>query len=253
MSFAQPDQNYQKLAQEMEDLKKQFSALQSQLQTVENTDKMKLLTELDDAKAKLADANAKLINAEFGKFERELRNSNDDWLQTWTIVFLSVIGVFAAILFGISRAYWYWLSSKTEELIGNGVEKRLNEFTESIDKVNILENKIRVLDKEHAAEVLERFMHYRLSDEDSHPEQIKELKEEALLDVFCDETRHPDITNRAAEVLTHRQSTQLVSPAFELLNSTLDSHQDKGTGIVYSKPPTLLSRSSRIYPHGGDL
>ena len=227
VSFAQPDQNYQKLAQEMEDLKKQFSALQSQLQTVENTDKMKLLTELDDAKAKLADANAKLINAEFGKFERELRNSNDDWLQTWTIVFLSVIGVFAAILFGISRAYWYWLSSKTEELIGNGVEKRLNEFTESIDKVNILENKIRVLDKEHAAEVLERFMHYRLSDEDSHPEQIKELKEEALLDVFCDETRHPDITNRAAEVLTHRQSTQLVSPAFELLNSTLDSHQDK--------------------------
>ena len=36
-SFAQADQSYQKLAQEMEVLKTQLSVLQNQLETVENT------------------------------------------------------------------------------------------------------------------------------------------------------------------------------------------------------------------------
>ena len=74
--------------------------------------------------------------------------------------------------------------------------------------------------------MLGRFIGYPLSGEDA-PVQIKELKEEALLDVFRDETRHPDIKVKAAEVLTGRQSPRLVSPVLELLNSTLDSHQDK--------------------------
>ena len=226
-SLAQPDQSYQKLAQEMEVLKAQFSAFQSQLQTVENAEKIELLTKLADANAKLADANAKLMNAEFEKFERGLRNSNNNWLRTWAIVFLSVIGISVAILFGVSRVYWYWLNSKTDKLIGNGVEKRLDGFNEAIDKVNILENKIKVLDKEHAAEMLGRFIDYPLSDEDSYPVQIKELQEDAILDVLLDKTRHPDITKRAAEVLTRKQSPQVVSPLLELLNSTLDSHQDK--------------------------
>ena len=63
-SFAQQNQNYQKLVQEIEALKTELSAVQSQLQTVENTEKMKLLTDLADAKTKLADANVKLINKE---------------------------------------------------------------------------------------------------------------------------------------------------------------------------------------------
>ena len=91
-SFAQQDQSYQKLAQEMEALKEQVSTLQSQLQTVENTEKMKL-------SAELADAKAKLVNAEFGKFERELRDSNDGWLFAWT-------GFFGVIIVGSSSRYW---------------------------------------------------------------------------------------------------------------------------------------------------
>ena len=101
-----------------------------------------------------------------------------------------------------------------------------NELKEAMDQVNILENKVKVLDKEHAAEMLGRFISYPLSSEDA-PVQIKELKEEALLDVFRDETRHPDIKVKAVQVLTGRQSPRLVSPVLELLNSTLDSHQDK--------------------------
>ena len=242
-SFAQTDQNYQKLAQELEALKEQILTLQSQLQTVENTEKMKLSAELADANAKLTDANAKLMNAKFGKFERELRDSNDGWLMKWNGFFIGVLAVIGVAL---------WFSVKS--LIANRVENELkgfqkavaevdvlknqtkesisqvyilkNELKESIGQVNILENKIRVLDKAHAAEMLGRFISYPLSSEDA-PVQIKELKEEALLDVFRDETRHPDIKVKAVQVLTGRQSPRLVSPVLELLNSTLDSHQDK--------------------------
>ena len=251
-SFAQQDQSYQKLAQEMESLRTQLSAVQSQLQTVENVEKIELTAKLAEAQAKLTDANAKLMNTQFGKFERELKNSYDDWLQTWTLVFLTVVGVSVAILFGVSRAYWYWLSSKTEKLIGDGVEEKINGFMEAIDQVNILENKVKVLDKEHAAEMLGRFIGYPFTGEDA-PGQIKELKVEALLDVLRDETRHPDIKVRAVQVLTGRQSPRLVSPVLELLNSTLDSHQDKELSLPIAGPPKCLSKSSGIYLHTGDL
>ena len=72
---AQQNQN-----QEIEALKKRVAELEKQLQTVENVEKL-------DLQAKLADANAKLANAEFGKFERELRDSNNKWLRNWSIGF----------------------------------------------------------------------------------------------------------------------------------------------------------------------
>ena len=226
MSFAQPDQNYQKLAQEMEVIKTQFSALQNQLQTVENTEKIKLFAELADAKAKLSDANAKLMNAEFEKFERELRDSNDGWLMKWNGFFIGVLAVIGVAL---------WFSVKS--LIANRVEKSLNGFKEALaqvdtlknefkEAVDILENKIGVLDREYAAEVVERFIYYPLGDEDSYPEQVKELSEDALLDVLDDGTRNPFTRIRALEILTRRKSPRLVSPALEFLNSTLDLHQD---------------------------
>ena len=237
-SFAQSDQSYQKLAQEMKVLKTQFSAVQSQLQTVENTDKMKLLTELDDAKAKLADAKAKLINAEFGNFERKLRDSNDDWLKKWIIIFLAFI---SAVGIAILTVIWNHFKSTIDSLIASEVGKRVNRFEKSVNEVDILKNyikeaigqvsilesKVRVLNKEHAVEVVERFMNYPLSDEDSFPEQMKELSEEVLLDVLGDGTRNLYIRIRVLEILTRKESDQLVSPTFKLLNSTLDSHQDQ--------------------------
>lgn len=80
VSLAQQTPSYQKLVEEMEVLKKQVSGLQSQLQTVENVEKMKL-------SAELADAQAKLINAEFGRLERELRDFNHEWLMAWNYFF----------------------------------------------------------------------------------------------------------------------------------------------------------------------
>ena len=91
--------------------------------------------------------------------------------------------------------------------------------------------KIRVLDKEHAAGVVERFKHRPLSVPDSNPEEIKALSEGALLDVLRDETRDIESKIKILEILTGRKSTQLVSPTFEFLNSILDSYEDEELGF----------------------
>ena len=226
-SFAQQDQSYQKLAQEMEALKEQVSTLQSQLQTVENTEKMKLSAELADAQARLTDAKAKLMNAEFEKFERELRDSNDGWLMKWNGFFIGVLAVIGVAL---------WVSVKS--LIADRVEKSLSGFKEALAQVDTLKNefnevvnKIRVLNKEHAAKVIESFMHYPLNDEDSYPEQVKKLSEEVLLDVLGDEIQDLYTRIRTLEILTRRESTRLISPALEFLNSTFNSYQGEKLSV----------------------
>ena len=58
-----------------------------------------------DLQAKLAEANAKLADTEFGKFKRELKDSNDEWLRGWSSWFLGVIGVFVAIFIGVGAVF----------------------------------------------------------------------------------------------------------------------------------------------------
>ena len=64
-----------------------------------------------------------------------------------------------------------------------------------------------------------------------HPEQIKSLPEEVLLEVFNDKTRDLDIRITAIEVLAARKSPQLVSPVLEFLNSFVDSEFVLEAGI----------------------
>ena len=219
---AQQNQN-----QEIEALKKRVSELEKQLQTVENIEKL-------DLQAKLADANAKLANAEFGKFERELRDSNDKWLGTWNQRFLRIIGVcigiiavFVAILFGVSRVFWFWLQSRANQLIADEVEKNLNGFKVAVEEQDVIKNELRVLEKAHTASVLEPYYGSRLDEQHFHPEEVKALREEVLLDVFKD--RKYDlvtIRHQAAQVLAARKSTRLVPPTLEFLNSVVDSDSD---------------------------
>ena len=86
---AQQDQSPQHSAQGVESLKNRVLGLEKQLQIVENAEKMEL-------QAKLAEANAKLLNAEFSKFERELRDANNGWLIKWGILALTFLGVVGA-------------------------------------------------------------------------------------------------------------------------------------------------------------
>ena len=222
-SFAQQNQTTSTSGPEVESLKKQISELENKLQTVENVEKMELA-------AKLAEANARLANAEFGKLERDLRDSNHKWLTGWILFFLAIIAV-------AGRALWLQFKSKADQLVEDEVEKSLNgfkeavaqgdtlknELKEAVGQVNILQDQIRILKKEHAASVLGDFMHYK---PEHYPKQVETLPEQALLDVFSDETRQRQLRGKAAEVLTNRKSTRLVSPVLKYLNSVIDSEFD---------------------------
>ena len=228
LSFAQENQSAQKPDSDIK-----FSAFQNQLQTLEN-EKIELETKLADAQTKLAEANAKLLNVEIDKYKRELKDANDEWLRTWSLWFAGIIGFLVLIMGG---AFWFWLRSRAGQLIADSVEKSLNGFKEAVEQVdtlkiqlkealeqvNILRDQIRILEKEHAASMLRNFMYYRPED---YPEQIKVLPEQAVLDVFSDETHHLELRSKAAEVLTYKQSPRLVSPALKFLNSVVDSDFD---------------------------
>ena len=228
--FAQQDQNLQRPDPEIAVLKKRISELENKLQTVENVEQIELMV-------KLAEANTKLANADIDKYKRELKDANDKWLREWSTWFLTIIGIFIAILIGVSAVFWFWLRSRADQLIADSVEKSLdgfkkaltqvdtlnNELIEAVGQVNILQGQIRILEREHAASILERFMHYP---PEGYIEQIKELKEQAILDVFSDETRHLGYRMKAAEVLANRESTKLVSAVLKCLNSYIDSDFD---------------------------
>lgn len=209
LSFAQQNQNAQKPGSEIDILKERISELESRLQTVENIEKMELA-------AKLADAQTKLLNAEFGKFKNDLRDSNDGWLMRWNGFFLGVLAIIGVAL---------WFSVKL--LIANRVEENLNGFKEAVDQVKVLKNQIKVLQKEHAASVLENFMNTSYSG--YYPQSIEVLGEEILLQVFGDEKYRLPIRDKAVEVLAAKKSLQLVIPALKFLNSVVDSDFNQET------------------------
>ena len=232
-SFAQQDQSYQKLAQEMEALKEQVSTLQSQLQTVENTEKMKL-------SAELADAKAKLVNAEFGKFERELRDSNDKWLFAWT-GFFGVIIVGTLTIIGV--ALWFSIKS----LIADRVEKSLDGFKEAVNQLDEIKDQLKVLQAGHAVSVLEHFIRHHLGEESHYRQQTALIPEEALLQVFDDETRYTQLRLQAANVLADRKSPLLVTPVLKFLHSIVDGGSDYDSYDMDYWVPRLVKLLGQIH------
>ena len=234
-SFGQQNQNT--LQQEVEALQKRVSELEDKLQTVENVEKMELATKLAEAEAKHAEAYAKLIDTEFDKLKLELKDSNEKWLITWILIilgFLSVVGI----------ALWSRLTKKMDDLIATEVEKRINRFQETVEQVDTLTNelneavgqvkiqqdRIRIIEREHAATVLEDVIYYPSSVQYPYPARINALIDTALLDVFNDEAQRLVCRCKAVEVLVDRKSTQIVSPVLEFLDSTLDSDTYKEAG-----------------------
>ena len=209
---AQQNQDVQQSDPEIEDLKKRILELEKQLQIVENIEKMDLQT-------KLAEANTKLINAEVDKYKQGLRDSNDEWLRNWGIFFLAFLSV-------VGIGIWSWLKYRTNQLIETEVEKNLNGFKEAVDAQDVIKNQLRELRKERAASVLENFITLFLNEEHNHPEQIKALSEEDLLQVFEDERYGIELKYQAAQVLSVRKSPRLVPSLLVFLNSVIDSELD---------------------------
>ena len=223
---AQQNQSPQHSAQELEALKNRVSELEKQFGTVENVEKMELQSKLAEANAKLTDANAKLANVQFDRFKQDLRVDNDDRMRAWSYWFFGILGVIVLIS---GAAIWFSLKS----LISDRVEKNLNGFKEGLEEVDTLKNEIgvlkdqqRVLEREHTTATLEDFIYDRLWRQQNHPEQIKGLREESLLEVFGDKGRIQAIRYKAAEILAARKSPRLVSPVLEHLNSIVDSDAD---------------------------
>ena len=225
------------LAQEIQALKNRVSQLEKQLQTVENVEKMEL-------QARLAEANVKLINAEYGKFERGMKDSNDEWLKGWSSLFLGVIGVFVAILIGVGAVFWFWLRSRTDKLIAGEVEMSLTGFKETVGQVDILKNQLGVLEKEHTASTLEEIFKpgYFMQGKAPREEVLKELRDDALLDVFGDSKYYLPLKHRAAEVLATRKCPRLVPRLLEFLNSVVDSDLgiDDSAAHQYLRPFSYL-------------
>ena len=217
VSFAQQDPSYQKLVGEVETLKEEVLDLQNQLKTVENVEKIKL-------SAELADAKAQLINAEFDKFDWQLRNSNTKWMWRWTGFFGVIIAV---ILSMIGVALWFVIKS----LIMDGVEKYLKGFKESLDQLDEIKNQLEMLHIENAVSILERFIWYSSEEESYYREQTALIPEESLLQVFDDKTRSMQLRYRAADVLTYRNPSVLVTSLLELMDSILNDDLESNYDI----------------------
>lgn len=226
--IVQHNLNSQRLDSKIEAFERRISVLEIQPQSLEDVEKMELAT-------KLADANVKVINTEFGKFERELRDSNDKWLFAWTGFFGVIIAVILTII-GVAL----WFSVKT--LIADRVEKHLNGFKESVDQLDKIKNQLKVLHTGHAVSVLEHFIFHHPGEEFHYREQTSLIPEDAILQVFGDETRSMQLRLKAADVLAHKKSSLLVAPLLELMHSLIDDdlnydhHDIKNWGHKLIKP-----------------
>ena len=132
------------------------------------------------------------------------------------LAFLSVVGV------GI----WSWLKNRTNQLIEVEVEKNLHGFKKAVSEQDLIKNQLRGLEKAYGASILLENVNHFLGEDHLHPEQIKALREETLLQLFGDERYYPELRYKAAEVLVARKSPRLVSPALKFLNSVVDSDSD---------------------------
>ena len=224
--LAQQNQNAQRSEQKIEALEKRISGLEKQLQSMENVEKL-------DLQAKLAEANAKLADSEFGKFERRLKDSNDERMRNWIIFFVAIVSTAGV-------AFWFVVKS----LVADRVEKNLSGFKQAVDELNLIKNQLTGLEKQYGASILENFITIRLDEEHRHPQPIKALREETLLQIFDDERYHLVLRYKAAEVLGARKSPRLVPPLLEFLNSVVDSDLEIDFDIE-----TYLRNSLIVFSH----
>ena len=216
LSYAQQNRITQKPNPEIEVLKQRISEFESKLQTVESVEKMELA-------AKLAEAQSKLANGEFGKFERELRDSNNRWLWGWTGFFVGIAAV-------VGVALWFVVKS----LIADRVEKSLNGFKKAVEQVKIQQDKIRIIERDYAALMLAEPDEYSDDEGYVYPETVRSLPEQTVLDVIYHETYYVFVRVRAAELLKKRDPIRSIPILLELVNSFLDSDIYKDVDV-----PTL--------------
>ena len=207
--FMQKEHNTKELVSQIDSVKGRLAVLEIQPQTGEDAEKMKLATQL-------ADANAKLINADFGKFERELRDSNYKWLWGWTAFFVAIVAIVVTVT-GV--ALWFVVKS----MIANRVEENLKGFQESVEQVKIQQERIRIIERDYAAQMLEAPDKISEGGEYIYPETFRSLSEQTVLDVIYHKTYPIYVRIRAAEIFKKRNPVQSLPVLLEMVNSFLDT------------------------------
>ena len=213
----QQDQKSQKLVSEIESLQERLAVLEIQPQTREDAEKMKLATQL-------ADANTKLINTGFGKFERELRDSNYKWLWGWTTFFVAIVAIVITVT-GV--AFWVVVKS----MIANRVEENLKEFQESVKQVKIQQERIRIIEREYAALMLDKPQEISEGREYIYPDTVMSLSKQTIIDVIYHKTYSIYVKIRAAEILKKRNPERSLPVLLEMVNSFLDTDVIKDEDI----------------------
>lgn len=89
-------------------------------------------------------------NAEFSKFERDLRDSNNKWLWGWTAFFTAIVAVVLAI---IGVALWFSVQS----LIADRVGKYITEFKEDVGQLDKVKDQLRMLEYKYTNNLLIRY------------------------------------------------------------------------------------------------
>ena len=145
-----------------------------------------------------------------------MRESNNDWLRAWSIWFLTIIGIFAAILLGVSYVFWYWLRTRADQLIENEVEKRIDGFKDAVNQVEYLTDELEKLQKQHAVFMIETFLRFSV-DRSYNREKLLTLPDQTLIDVFCDENNILSVKHIAAAILVDRENDQFVSTCLQLI------------------------------------
>ena len=126
-----------------------------------------------------------------------------------------------------------------------------NELKEAVGQVNILQDQIRILEKEHATSVLEGSVHLPNSRGELYSETIKALPDGGLLDLIADKTRSLDFRYKAAEVLAVRKNPKLIHPVLELLNSVFDSEVNWDNSLEAERLLNyLISILGRLHTQG---
>jgi len=222
--FMRQNQMLQQLDSKIETLKTSISATKSNAKTAENAESMKLAKEPSDS-------NAKLMNAEFGKFERELRDSNNKWLWGWTGFVITII---LFVLTTIGVALWFSVKS----IIADRVENYIAEFKEDVGQLDMVKNQLKILEYQYTNKSLKDIPESYFRNESAEQfEQIKELREEALLYVLDNKESLLGTKYRAATVLAARNSPILVTPVLEYLNSIVDSDSDLSNDFTLNADP----------------
>ena len=201
--------NLQKLESEYESLQQRLASLEIQPQTGQDDEKMKLATQL-------ANANTKLINAGFGKFERELRDSNYKWLWGWTTFFVAIVAIVVTVT-GV--AFWVVVKS----MIANRVEENLKGFQESVEQVKIQQERIRIIERDYAAQMLEAPDEISEGGEYIYSDTVMSLSKQTVLDVIYHKTYPIHVRIRAAEIFKKRNPVQSLPVLLEMVNSFLDT------------------------------